>query len=61
MTIKKYCDYCYQVKKTDKGFTWVIYNSGGKDKEVLQESDEFRDTEFEAEQDCRDAISYHYT
>ena len=60
MKVRKYCDYYYQVVKVDGGFGYKIYNQYGKDKEVLEQHTEVCDTEAEAEQDARDAISYHY-
>lgn len=58
--IKKYCDYYYQVVKVDGGFGWKIYSKYGKDNEVLEQNEEVCSTKTEAEQDARDAISYHY-
>ena len=60
MKVRKYHDYYYQVVKVDGGFGYKIYNQYGKDKEVLEQHEEVCDTEAEAEQDARDAISYHY-
>ena len=59
-TIRKYCDYYYQVKPIDGGFKYYIYNKYGKDKETIEESEEIYVTESEAESDAKDAISYHY-
>jgi len=59
MSIKKYCEYYYQVKKVTGGYKYFIYNKYGKDKELLEQG-EVCDTESEAEQDAKDAISYHY-
>jgi len=59
-TIRKYCDYYYQVKKVEGGFKYFIYNKYGKDKETIEQGEQIVDTEAEAEQDAIDAIIYHY-
>ena len=59
-TIRKYCDFYYQVKIVEGGFKYFIYGRYSKDRETLEESEEIYDTEAEAEQDARDAISYYY-
>lgn len=58
-TIRKYRDYYYQVKKIGSEYKYFIYNKWGKDKETIEQG-ELVDTEAEAEQDARDAITYHY-
>jgi hypothetical protein len=59
--IKKYMGYYYSVKKVKGGFGYEIYNHyPKKGRKVLERNSEVADTKTEAEQDCRDAISYHY-
>jgi hypothetical protein len=59
-TIKKYCDFYYQVVKVEGGYGWNIYNEYGKGRETLQTQEDLCDTPTEAEQDARDAITYYY-
>lgn len=61
---RKYCDYYYSIKKTDKGLIWKIMN---KDGEVLQSStdnedddDKYFPNETAARSDAIDAIQDYY-
>lgn len=65
---RKYADYYYSVKKTDKGYTWSIYSKYEKGSEVLESSlqnkdkdDQYLETETAARTDAIHAIQDHYS
>jgi hypothetical protein len=58
--IKKHMGYYYQVIEVDGGFGFNIYNSYGKDKQVISQHLEICESASEAEGDAMDEISYYY-
>lgn len=57
--MKKYADYYYTTNKTDKGYSWKMFNQY-KNGEVLETSEEFFETKGMAEIDVEEHIQEYY-